>query len=105
MPEGNPSALKIVRRKLYRNPITLGDSDVVLPHLSGDVPKEQMAVFELYSKLAIWKSLGHNALHLKPFALARLQGASVFTGVTLLRSWAIWSLFLGHGTSLFRRST
>ena len=42
---------KIVRCQLYRNAVPWYDSDVVLPHLTGDVSYDLMAILELYLEL------------------------------------------------------
>ncbi len=63
----NPTLRKIVRRQFYCNAVTGYDSDEVLPHLTGNVSYNLMAVFEFYSKLSPRKGLDYGARELDYF--------------------------------------
>lgn len=63
----NPTLRKIVRRQLYSNAVAGDNTDEVLPHLTGNVSYNLMAVFKLYSKLSPWKGLDDSAVELDYF--------------------------------------
>lgn len=49
---GDSTLTEIVRRQLNRNAVTGDNTDKMLPHLTGDVSYNLMAIFKLYSKLS-----------------------------------------------------
>jgi hypothetical protein len=63
----NPTLREIVRRQLYSNAISGYDADEVLPHLTGDMSYNLMAVFKFDSKLSPWKGLDNCARKLDYF--------------------------------------
>ena len=48
MPEGDPAFGQIIGGNLNLNPVTRGDADEVLAHLSADVCKDFMSVLQLH---------------------------------------------------------
>ena len=54
---GDSALSKIVRGQLDRNAVTGDNPDKMLPHLSGDVSYDLMAVLEFYTELSPWKGL------------------------------------------------
>ena len=62
-PVGNTALAEIVRRKLNSNFVTAENTDVVFPHLAGDVCNDHMTVLQLYAKLRIRQVLKNRALH------------------------------------------
>lgn len=60
---------EIVRRQLYRNAISGYDADKVLPHLTGDVSYDLMAIFEFYTKLSPRKGLYYSSRKLDYFLI------------------------------------
>jgi len=55
----NPTLRKIVRSQFYGHAVSGDDTDEVLPHFTGDVSYNSMAIFELDNKLSPWKRLNN----------------------------------------------
>jgi len=65
----NPTLRKIVRCQFYGNAVPGYETDKVLPHLTGNVSYNFMAVFEFYPKLSTRKGLDYGARELDNFLI------------------------------------
>ena len=68
--EDDTGAGQVIRRKFNRDLISGEDTDVVHPHLAGDVSENHVTVFELDPKRRVRQVLDHLALHLNNVFLA-----------------------------------
>jgi len=59
---GDPASFEVVRGELYLDAITRENTDVVHPHLAGNVSQYFMAIFEFNTKHGVWKGLGNGPL-------------------------------------------
>ena len=66
---GDSALRKIVRGQLNRNAVAWDDTDEVLPHLTGNVSYNLMAVFEFYPKLSPWQGLNNRSRQLDYFLI------------------------------------
>ena len=84
MAERDPSAGKVIRRKLDRDPIAGEHADIVLPHLAGQMAQHVLAALELDGEHCIRKRLGHLAINGQGIGVltrtARLGGRAGVTG-------------------------
>jgi hypothetical protein len=63
-PEYDASTTQIIRGEFHSHFIARQDTDVMHPHLAGDVPEDHMPVFQLHTKRCIWEVLLNLTLHL-----------------------------------------
>jgi hypothetical protein len=55
---GDPTSGEVVRGEFNLNLVSRENTDVVHPHLSGDVGQNLVAIFELDPKHGVWEGLG-----------------------------------------------
>jgi hypothetical protein len=65
--EGYSAAFQVVRGQFHRDTVPLGDSDVILSHLPGDMTEQIVPVFKFHPELAIRESFRNDTLDGKPF--------------------------------------
>src|SRR5215213_2455036 len=63
-PVSDPSPAQVVGAQLHLHPVTGQYSDVVHPHLAGDVRQHVVPVVQLDPELRVWQRLGHGAFNL-----------------------------------------
>lgn len=59
---GDSASFEVVWSELYLDAIAREDTDVVHPHLAGDVSQNFVAIFEFNTKHGVWKGLGNGPL-------------------------------------------
>lgn len=64
---GDSALRKIVRGQLDRNAVSGDDSNEVLPHLTGYMSYNLVAILEFHSKLSPWKGLDNRSSELDYF--------------------------------------
>ena len=60
---GNAPTTDVVRRQLHLHPVTRQDSDVVHPHLPGDVREHFVTVFQLDAEHGVGQRFDDRAFH------------------------------------------
>src|SRR4051812_42810612 len=59
----DPATRQVVRRELHHDPVVREDTDVVHPHLAGDVREDLVTVLEFHLEHGVREGLDHGALN------------------------------------------
>src|SRR3989442_8824186 len=82
----DPAACQIVRRELHQDPIPREDSDVVHPHLPGDVRQDLVSVLQGHAEHRVGQRLGDRALDLYGILLRHAPGTPSTGGIASPRA-------------------